>query len=88
VPAKTVKEFVDYVKANPGKVNFGSSGSGTSLHLTAEMLKMVAGLDMVHVPYKGGAEALGALLGGHVDALAVVVKLVAGLDLASHGRPG
>ncbi len=67
-PPKTFVEFIQYAKANPGKVNFGSLGNGTSHHVTGEMLKLEAGVDMVHVPYKGGASAAHAdLLGGRIQ---------------------
>jgi tripartite-type tricarboxylate transporter receptor subunit TctC len=65
-PARTVPEFIAYAKVNPGLVNFGSGGIGTSPHLAAELLKMLAGINMVHVPYRGEAAALADLLGGHV----------------------
>ena len=68
-PAKTVPEFIAYAKANPGKINIASSGIGTPLHVAGEMLRMMAGIDMVHVPYKGVAPALTDLLAGHVQAL-------------------
>jgi tripartite-type tricarboxylate transporter receptor subunit TctC len=69
VPVKSVKEFVTLAKANPGKLNFSSSGTGGSLHLGAELLKMAAGIDMVHVPYKGASLALTDVIGGHVDSM-------------------
>jgi tripartite-type tricarboxylate transporter receptor subunit TctC len=69
VPAKTVPEFIAYAKANPGKVNFGTGGSGTAAHVAGELLKMMTGIDLVHVPYRGGAPALADMLGGHVQAL-------------------
>lgn len=67
VPANTVKEFIDYVKANPGKVNIASSGNGTSIHLSGELFKMMTGLQMTHVPYKGSAPMLTDLLAGQVQ---------------------
>jgi tripartite-type tricarboxylate transporter receptor subunit TctC len=67
VPAKTVAEFIAYAKANPGKVSFASAGVGSSQHLSGEMFKMMAGVDMVHVPYRGGAPALTDLIGGQVQ---------------------
>jgi len=67
IPAKTVPELVALVKANPGKYTFASGGSGTSPHICGEMLKQFAGLNMVHVPYRGGAPALQDLLAGQVD---------------------
>jgi tripartite-type tricarboxylate transporter receptor subunit TctC len=68
VPATTVPEFIAYAKANPGKVNVASAGVGTSGHLSGELFKMMTGVDMVHVPYRGAAPALTDLLGGQVDA--------------------
>ena len=67
-PAKTLKQFVAYAKANPGKVNFGSSGVGASPHLSIELFKLKAGIDIVHVPYKGAAEALRDAIGGQIEA--------------------
>ncbi|MYN13378.1 tripartite tricarboxylate transporter substrate binding protein [Pusillimonas sp. TS35] len=67
VPAKSVKELVDYAKANPGKMNFASSGSGTSIHMAGELFKQLAGVDVVHIPYKGSSPAVTDLLGGQVD---------------------
>jgi tripartite-type tricarboxylate transporter receptor subunit TctC len=69
VPAKTVSEFIAYAKANPGKVNFGSSGIGAAAHLTTELLKQTAGIDMVHVPYKGTAPALTAEMANDIQIL-------------------
>jgi tripartite-type tricarboxylate transporter receptor subunit TctC len=68
-PAKDVRELVAYAKANPGKVNFGSSGIGAAAHLTTELLKQTAGIDMVHVPYKGTAPALTALMANDIQIL-------------------
>src|SRR5262249_35154026 len=69
VPAKTVAEFISYAKANPGKINFASGGVGTSPHLSGELLKVMAGIDLVHVPYRGTAPALTDLLAGQVQVL-------------------
>lgn len=66
-PAKSVSELIAYAKANPGKVSFGSAGVGTSHHLTGERLKLDAGLDMVHVPYKGSGPAHADLMGGQIQ---------------------
>jgi tripartite-type tricarboxylate transporter receptor subunit TctC len=66
-PAKTVPEFIAYAKAHPGKINYASAGTGTSLHVAGELFKMMAGIDMVHVPYRGTAPALTDLLGGQVQ---------------------
>jgi tripartite-type tricarboxylate transporter receptor subunit TctC len=65
-PPKTVQELVAYAKANQGKVNFGSAGTGGANHLSGELFKSMAGVDMVHVPYKGAAPALNDLLGGQI----------------------
>ena len=67
VPTKTVAEFIAYVKANPDKVNVASSGNGTSIHLSGELFKMMTGIKMTHVPYKGSAPMLTDLLGGQVQ---------------------
>ena len=68
-PAKTVAEFIAYAKANPGKVNMASSGNGTSIHLSGELFKMMTGVDMVHVPYRGSAPAVTDLLSGRVQVM-------------------
>jgi tripartite-type tricarboxylate transporter receptor subunit TctC len=65
-PAKTVAELIAYAKANPGKVNFGSAGTGGANHLSGELFKSMTGVDMVHIPYKGAAPALNDLLGGQI----------------------
>jgi tripartite-type tricarboxylate transporter receptor subunit TctC len=67
IPAKSVKELIAYIKANPGKLNFGSGGQGTTPHLAGEMLKMMAGLQMTHIPYKGGGPALADLVAGQIQ---------------------
>ena len=67
LPAKTVPEFIAYAKANPGKINASSPGVGTSVHLSAELFKIMTGVDMVHVAYKGSAPSLTDLLGGQVQ---------------------
>jgi tripartite-type tricarboxylate transporter receptor subunit TctC len=67
LPAKTLQEFMAYVKANPGKLNYASQGPGTTSHLTAELFNKVAGTKLVHVPYKGTGPALNDLVAGHVD---------------------
>ena len=68
-PPKSVREFIDYAKANPGKVNFGSLGVATSHHVTGEKLKLDAGIDMVHVPYKGSGAAHADLMGGQIQVM-------------------
>jgi len=67
VPAKTAREFVDHARANPNKLNFGSFGNGSSNQLAYELFKLVAGIEVVHVPYKGGAPLITALLAGEVQ---------------------
>src|SRR3978361_1753434 len=69
VPAKTVPEFIAYVKANPGKVNMASSGNGTSVHRSGEMFMMMSGTKMQHVPYRGAALAITDMLGGQVQVI-------------------
>jgi tripartite-type tricarboxylate transporter receptor subunit TctC len=69
VPATSVSEFIAYAKANPGKINFVSGGNGTTQHVAGELFKMMTGIDMVHVPYRGAAPALTDLLGGRVQAM-------------------
>jgi tripartite-type tricarboxylate transporter receptor subunit TctC len=69
VPAKTVPELIGYAKANPGKVNMASAGNGSAPHMAGELFKMMAGVDMVHVPYRGQGPALSDLLGGQVQVL-------------------
>jgi len=84
VPVKTLREFVALARKSPGKLNFGSGGIGTSSQLTAELLKTMTGIDIVHVPYKGTILALGALTAGEVD---MVVGSTAGMvPLARAGR--
>jgi tripartite-type tricarboxylate transporter receptor subunit TctC len=68
-PPKTVSEFIAYARANPGKVNMASGGNGTAGHLSGELFKLLAGLNMVHVPYRGEAPALTDMLAGHVQAM-------------------
>jgi tripartite-type tricarboxylate transporter receptor subunit TctC len=68
-PAKSVKEFIDYANANKGKVTFASSGNGTSVHLSGELFKRMAGIEMTHIPYRGAGPALNDLLPGRVDVM-------------------
>ncbi|RYY64547.1 MAG: tripartite tricarboxylate transporter substrate binding protein, partial [Comamonadaceae bacterium] len=81
-PAKDLREFVAWVKANPGKVNFASGGNGTSTHLNGELMNQATGLDMTHVPYKGSAPAVQDLIGGQtqllIDAGSVLLPQVKG----------
>jgi tripartite-type tricarboxylate transporter receptor subunit TctC len=68
-PAKTVPEFIAYAKANPGKINMASPGNGPAGHLCGELFKMMAGVDMIHMPYRGGASALAGLIGEQVQVM-------------------
>src|SRR5262245_26401546 len=67
VPTKTVPEFIAFAKGNPGKVSFASGGTGSGSHMSGELFKMMSGVDIVHVPYRGGGPALNDLLGGQVQ---------------------
>jgi len=83
VPARSVKELLALARSQPGKLNYASSGNGTVTHLAGELLKLMGGVDIVHVPYKGGAPALTALIGGETDmsyenALLIVPQIKAG----------
>jgi tripartite-type tricarboxylate transporter receptor subunit TctC len=69
IPAANIAELIAYAKANPGKINFGSPGIGSTGHLAAELFKAMAGVDLVHVPYRGAAPAMTDLIGGHVQVL-------------------
>jgi len=82
-PAKDVKGLIDYAKANPNKISFGSSGVGSATHLTCELLKQTAGIDMVHVPFKGTAPALAAEISGDLQILGDVPS-----SLMPHVRAG
>ena len=84
VPARSLKELVELARKNPGKLNFGSGGVGTSIHLATELLKSIAGIDMVHVPYKGAVLALAAMASGEVDM--VVASMAGVVPLAQAGR--
>ena len=68
-PATTVPEFIAYAKANPGKINMGSGGNGTSIHVSGELFKLMTGVEMLHVPYRGGALALRDLVGGQIQVM-------------------
>ena len=69
VPAATIPEFIAYAKANPGKINYGSAGPGTPQNIACELFKMMAGVNLVHVPYRGGAPAVTDLIGGHLQVI-------------------
>jgi tripartite-type tricarboxylate transporter receptor subunit TctC len=84
VPARNMKELVELARRNPGKLNFGSPGVGTSPHLTGELVKMLTKTDLVHVPYKGNAEALTDLVSGRVSIVYTGVPPV--VPLAKAGR--
>ena len=84
VPAKTLPEFIAYAKANPGKINYGSAGRGSTLHVAAELFKMLAGVDLVHVPYKGGGPAITDAVGGQVQA--VFIPAPAGIEYVRGGQ--
>lgn len=83
-PAKTAREFIAYVKANPGKVNYASQGIGTTSHLTAALFETVTGLKLVHVHYKGTAPALNDIVASHVDI--IFMELAAAIKLHEGGR--
>jgi tripartite-type tricarboxylate transporter receptor subunit TctC len=85
-PAKTVQEFIAYVKANPGKVNFASQGIGTTSHLTAELYNSLTGAKMVHVPYRGTAPALNDIVAGHVDLIFMQLSSALKLHEAKRAR--
>ncbi len=84
VPAKSIKELIALGKAKPGQLNYGSSGSGTTVHLSAELFSTMAGIKMVHVPYKGATEALTALLSGQTDLM--FASLSSAIPLVKSGR--
>jgi tripartite-type tricarboxylate transporter receptor subunit TctC len=69
VPANSVAEFIAYAKANPGKINWASSGNGTSVHLSGELFKIMTGIDLTHVPYRGSAPALTDMISGTVQVM-------------------
>ena len=86
-PAKNFAEFITYAKANPGKINIASPGIGTPMHLSIELLKMMAGVDIVHVPYRGPAAAMNDLIAGHIQAFVVTVSTALGPIRADKVRP-
>jgi tripartite-type tricarboxylate transporter receptor subunit TctC len=87
VPAKSVKELIALAKAKPGVLNFGSSGTGSSNHLAGELFNAMAGVKIVHVPYKGSPPALIDLVGGHVDLAVTTVPSALGLIHGGKARP-
>jgi tripartite-type tricarboxylate transporter receptor subunit TctC len=84
VPANTVPEFIAYAKANPGKINMASAGIATPGHVAGELFKMMTGIEMVHVPYRGGAPALTGLIGGQVQVM--FLSPVASIEYIRSGR--
>ena len=84
VPVKSLKEFINYAKANPGKINYGSAGNGGISHLVPEMLKQETGIEMVHIPFKGSAPAFSDLMAGHVQFMAESVPQAA--NYAKQGK--
>jgi tripartite-type tricarboxylate transporter receptor subunit TctC len=87
LPVHSLKELVDYAKANPGKLAYASQGTGASGHIAAELLKLHAGIDIIHVPYKGAAPAAADLIAGHVGMMFDVVSLALGPIKAGSVRP-
>jgi tripartite-type tricarboxylate transporter receptor subunit TctC len=83
VPAKTVREFIDYAKANPGKISYASAGPGSTNHLCAALFEKMAGIQMVHVPYRGGAPAVADTVGGQTQ-----LFFTAGTQSLEHVRAG
>jgi tripartite-type tricarboxylate transporter receptor subunit TctC len=86
-PAKTVPEFIAHAKANPGKINFASGGNGSPPHVSGELFKMMTGVNLVHVPYRGGGPALTDLLGGQVQAMFVAISASIEYVRAGNLRP-
>jgi len=84
VPANSIQELIALAKARPGQLNYGSSGAGTTVHLSAELFSSMAGIKMVHVPFKGATEALTALLGGQLDLM--FASLSSSISLIKAGR--
>ena len=87
MPVKTLREFILLAKEKPGTITFASAGSGTVNHLSGELLKMLAGIDLVHVPYKGSGSVMPDLLGGHVNSLFAAMPTVTGHMRAGRLRP-
>jgi tripartite-type tricarboxylate transporter receptor subunit TctC len=87
VPAKTVAQFVDHAKSRPGKLNYSSAGVGTSPQLSMELFKMTGGVDLIHVPYKGGGPAVVALIAGEVQAMFGTVPSLIGAIRSDRVRP-
>ncbi len=86
MPAKTLAEFINHVKANPGKINYASAGAGSSVHLAAELLEQMAQIKMVHIPYKGQPEAVTALVTGEVSMMPLTMALAKARVQAGQAR--
>jgi tripartite-type tricarboxylate transporter receptor subunit TctC len=84
LPAKTLRDFVALAKKEPGRLNFGSGGNGTSEHLAGEMFKSMAGIDIVHVPYRGGASVMGDLMSGRIST--IIINQITALPLIRAGK--
>jgi tripartite-type tricarboxylate transporter receptor subunit TctC len=84
LPAKTIEEFIAYARANPGKLNYASQGTGTTSHLTAELFNRKAGVSLVHVPYRGTAPAINDLIAGHVDLM--FTEMASAIELHKAGK--
>src|SRR5262245_33176629 len=84
LPARTVSEFIAYARANPGKVNFASSGIGSVSHVSAELIKMMTGVEMLHVPYRGAAPALNDLISGQVQLM--ILPIISSIEHIRAGR--
>ena len=84
VPAKSIPEFIAYAKAHPGKINLASSGLGTVSHVAGELFKIMAGVDMLHVPYRGAAPALNDLIGGQVQVM--ILPITSSIEHIKAGR--
>src|SRR4029079_18118796 len=86
LPFKSAQELIDFAKANPGKLRYGSQGTGTTSHLTTELFQRATGTQLLHVPYRGTAPALNDLVAGVVDLMFVDVTAVLGLHQAGKAR--
>jgi tripartite-type tricarboxylate transporter receptor subunit TctC len=84
LPAKTVPDLIAYAKANPGKINYGSAGPGSTLHVAAELFKIMTGVDLVHVPYRGGGPAIADAIAGQVQV--VFIPAPAGIEYVRSGQ--
>jgi tripartite-type tricarboxylate transporter receptor subunit TctC len=84
VPAKSIQQLIALAKAKPGQLNYGSSGAGTTVHLSGELFSVMAGIKMIHIPYKGASESLTALLGGQLDLM--FASLSSAIPLVKAGR--